>query len=49
MQGDVVAIRAMGVGTPRVALLTPLELRGEVCGEARCHRECFAHGGISGC
>ena len=43
-----VAIGAMGVATARISLLTLLELRGELRGEAQCHRECFAREAISG-
>ena len=43
MQGDEVAIGAMGMGTPRVVLG---KFRGGPCEELQHHRECFAGGQI---
>lgn len=48
MQGDVVAIGAMGVGTPRIALTAILDSGEYSYGEIRCHHERFACGHISG-
>ena len=48
MQGHAVAIGAMGVGTPRITLITILEFKRSLSGEARSHHEYFACGCISG-
>ena len=47
MQGDAVAISAMGLGASRVAL-TMESWNDDLIKEAHRPRECFAHGYISG-
>ena len=49
MQGDAVAIVAMGMGTPRGAPTTWLGIRGELRAKVQRHRESFARRHISGC